>query len=38
MHYLLTTVRGWPGPEYERWLAAALVDALLGAHHPPRST
>ena len=29
MHYLLTAVRGWPAPEYERWLAAALVDALL---------
>ena len=38
MHYLLTTVRGWPAPEYERWLTAALVDALLGARHPPRST
>jgi AcrR family transcriptional regulator len=29
MHYLLTTVRGWPAQEYERWLAATLVDALL---------
>jgi len=35
MHYLLTAVRGWPGPEYERWLAAALIAALLEA---PRST
>jgi AcrR family transcriptional regulator len=38
MHFLLTTVRGWSAQEYERWLAAALVDALLGAHHPPGST
>jgi AcrR family transcriptional regulator len=38
MHYLLTTVRGWSAQEYERWLADALVDALLEAHHPPRST
>ena len=29
MHYLLTTVRGWSAPEYERWLAKALVDALI---------
>jgi len=38
MHYLLTTVRGWSAAEYERWLAEALVDALLGTHHPTRST
>jgi AcrR family transcriptional regulator len=38
MHFLLTTVRGWSGREYEEWLATALVDALLGAHHPPGST
>lgn len=29
MHHLLTSVRGWSAQEYERWLADALVDALL---------
>jgi hypothetical protein len=34
MHYLLTTVRGWSAEEYEEWLAAALVDALLRRDGP----
>lgn len=29
VHHLFTTVRGWSGDDYERWLAHALIDTLL---------